>query len=108
MLPKSAADPSVPHRRLVVAVALDKGPGEELARVSWRRTVWRLAVEPNFGDHSWEVGTFGLASNVVPLRTSGAATDSFTDIGIDTQYQYLGDPHTVTVRAAWIREARRE
>jgi hypothetical protein len=65
---------------------------------------WRLAVEPNFGDHSWEVGTFGLTSNVVPMRMSGAGTDSFTDIGIDTQYQYLGDPHTVTVRAAWIHE----
>ena len=51
MLPKSAADPSVPHRRLVVAVALDKGPGEQLARVSWRRTVWRLAVEPR--QHPW-------------------------------------------------------
>jgi len=65
---------------------------------------WRVAVEPSFGDHSWEVGTFGLASNVVPLRVSGAGTDSFTDIGIDTQYQYLGDPHSVTVRAAWIHE----
>jgi hypothetical protein len=38
------------------------------------------------------------------MRLSGAGTDSFTDIGIDTQYQYLGDPHTVTVRAAWIHE----
>ena len=65
---------------------------------------WRVAVEPNFGDHSWEVGTFGLASNVVPMRTSGAGIDSFTDIGVDTQYQYLGDPHSVTVRAAWIHE----
>jgi len=38
------------------------------------------------------------------MRLSGAGTDSFTDIGIDTQYQYLGDPHAVTVRAAWIHE----
>ena len=30
--------------------------------------------------------------------------DLFTDIGVDTQYQYLGDPHTVTVRGAWIHE----
>jgi hypothetical protein len=65
---------------------------------------WRVAVEPNFGNHSLEVGTFGLASNVVPMRISGAGTDSFTDIGIDTQYQYLGDPHSVTIRAAWIHE----
>jgi hypothetical protein len=65
---------------------------------------WRLAVEPNFGNHSWQVGTFGLASKVVPQGMSGAGTDSFTDIGIDTQYQYLGDPHMVTARLAWIHE----
>jgi hypothetical protein len=34
----------------------------------------------------------------------GAGTDSFTDIGIDSQYQYLGDPHTLTARIAWIHE----
>jgi len=65
---------------------------------------WRVAVEPNFGNHSWEVGTFGLASKVVPARMSGSGTDSFTDIGIDSQYQYLGDPHNVTARVAWIHE----
>ena len=65
---------------------------------------WRIAVEPNFGAHSWEVGTLGLASKVFPTGMSGAGTDSFTDIGIDTQYQYLGDPHAVTARLAWIHE----
>jgi hypothetical protein len=65
---------------------------------------WRLAAEPNFGDHSWEVGTFGLASKVYPTGMSAAGTDSFTDIGIDSQYQYLGDPHMVTARIAWIHE----
>lgn len=65
---------------------------------------WRAAAEKNIGNHSWEVGTFGLASRVVPQNISGAGTDRFTDIGIDTQYQYLGDPHTVTLRAAWIHE----
>src|ERR1700730_8911645 len=65
---------------------------------------WRGVFEPTFGKHSWEVGTFGLASRVVPMGMSAAGTDSFTDIGVDTQYQYLGDPHTVTVRAAWIHE----
>src|SRR5207302_2829457 len=52
MLPESAAAPSVPHRRLVVAVALEKAAGDELARVSWPRTIWRLAVEP--GQHPWK------------------------------------------------------
>jgi hypothetical protein len=66
---------------------------------------WRAAFEPVWGDHSLEVGGFGLTSNVLPLRTSGAGTDSFTDIGIDAQYQYIGDPHAVTFRAAWIHES---
>ena len=52
MLPKNAAELSVPHRRLVVAVALEKAEGDELARVSWPLTVWRLAVEP--GQHPWK------------------------------------------------------
>src|SRR6201987_4730650 len=64
----------------------------------------RLAAEPIWGKNAWEIGTFGLASKVVPMGLVGAGTDSFTDIGIDTQYQYLGDPHTVTARLAWIHE----
>src|ERR1700741_1395942 len=63
-----------------------------------------VAGEPIFGKHAWEFGTFGLASKVVPMGIVDAGTDSFTDIGVDTQYQYLGDPHTVTVRGAWIHE----
>jgi hypothetical protein len=66
---------------------------------------WRVAVEPIWGNHSLEVGTFGLTSNVLPMRMSAAGTDSFTDIGVDTQYQYIGDPHAVTFRAAWIHES---
>ena len=65
---------------------------------------WRAAVEPVWGDHSLEIGTFGLKSNVTPPQQSGAGTDSFTDAGIDSQYQYITDPHVVTFRAAWIHE----
>ena len=38
------------------------------------------------------------------MGLSSAGTDSFTDVGFETQYQYLGDPHTVTARVAWIHE----
>jgi hypothetical protein len=51
MLPKTAAQEQVPHRRLVVATALEKDRGDELEPVSWPRTVWRLAVDP--GQHPW-------------------------------------------------------
>ena len=65
---------------------------------------WRVAAEPIWGKNAWEIGVFGLASKVVPMGMVGAGTDSFTDIGIDSQYQYLGDPHTVTARIAWVHE----
>ena len=68
---------------------------------------WRLAIEPNIGRHSMQVGTFGLHSGVLPLRMRGAGTDSFTDLGFDSQYQYIGDGQTITVRASWIHEDRR-
>ena len=65
---------------------------------------WRVAAEPIWGKNAWEIGIFGLGSKVVPMGMIGAGTDSFTDIGIDSQYQYLGDPHTVTARIAWVHE----
>lgn len=65
---------------------------------------WRAAAEKHIGNHWLEVGTFGLAAQAYPQSLSQAGTDSFTDIGIDTQYQFLGDPHSVTVRGAWIHE----
>ena len=65
---------------------------------------WRVAVEPNWGDHSLMVGTFGMAANIRPGRTFGVGTDKLTDIGVDTQYQWIGDVHAVTVRASYIYE----
>jgi len=65
---------------------------------------WWVAAEPIWGKNAWEIGIFGLGSKVVPMGMIGAGTDSFTDIGIDSQYQYLGDPHTVTARIAWVHE----
>jgi len=67
---------------------------------------WRVAVEPTFGKHTIEVGTFGLRADVVPQRLTGAGTDAVTDIGFDAQYQYIGDNNAVTARASWIHESR--
>ena len=51
----TAADgQALPHRRIVVATALERDLGDELARVSWPRTIWRLAVQPE--QHPWKRG----------------------------------------------------
>jgi hypothetical protein len=85
-------------------LALGISPTGESPISSGIAPYWRIAVEKNIGNHSWEIGTFGLASQVFPMGLSQAGTDSFTDVGIDTQYQFLGDPHMVTLRGAWIHE----
>jgi hypothetical protein len=65
---------------------------------------WRFAVEPKWGQNSFEVGTFGLAANIIPGRTREFGTDHTVDIGIDTQYQFLGARDSFSVQARWITE----
>ena len=65
---------------------------------------WRLAVEPTWGPHSLELGTFGMYAGVNPGRVTSFGTDSITDVGFDTQYQYNDNPHSVGVQASYIRE----
>lgn len=65
---------------------------------------WRLAIEPKWGLNSWEVGTFGMAAAEVPGGVAGNGTDHLTDVGFDTQYQYLGYLNSFSVQASWIHE----
>jgi hypothetical protein len=65
---------------------------------------WRLAVEPKWGLNSLEIGTFGLAAAQVPGGMRGNGTDHLTDVGFDTQYQYLGYINSVSLQASWIHE----
>jgi hypothetical protein len=67
---------------------------------------WRIAYNHEWGAHSLMVGTSGMVAHVFddPLNPSDTGTlHKFTDVGIDAQYQYLLDPHAVTVLAAWMR-----
>ena len=77
---------------------------------------WRVALEPHWGRHTFMVGTFGMHFDVHPWLDSSFATgttatipqsDKFTDIGLDSQYQYQGDNYWVTLRGSYIREFQR-
>ncbi len=65
---------------------------------------WRLAVEPKWGRSSWEAGLFGMAATLNPGRVTGFGTDHAVDFGIDTQYQFLADVHSVSFQGSWITE----
>ena len=65
---------------------------------------WRVAVEPAWGQNTWEFGTFGLAASLLPDRIAGSGTDHRTDVGVDTQYQFLGARDSISVQARLIWE----
>lgn len=65
---------------------------------------WRLAVEPAWGQNTWELGTFGMAASLIPDRIGDSGTDHLTDVGFDTQYQFLGARDSISVQARFIRE----
>ena len=84
---------------------------------------WRLAYEKNWNKNSLMFGTFGMyaeqkkgtgstvagspdPNNPVSLFASGV-TDPTLDIGVDAQYQWIGDVHAVTVRGAYIWEKKK-
>ena len=65
---------------------------------------WRLALEPAWGNNTWEVGTFGLAASLVPQRIGGAGSNHVTDVGFDTQYEFLGARDSFSLQARYILE----
>lgn len=66
---------------------------------------WRAYWTKETGPHSLMVGTFGMQSKVYPnsAAPSGPA-NVFTNYGFDSQYQYLGETHKVTLRGSYLYE----
>jgi len=67
---------------------------------------WRLAYERQWDRNSWEVGAYGVTANMYPgdgMALSGP-TNKFNDVALDTQYQYIGDEHLVSLTATYIDE----
>jgi hypothetical protein len=65
---------------------------------------WRLALQHDWGRNSLEAGLFGMTASIIPQRLYGIGTDRTTDIGIDSQYQFLADRNSLSVEASAIFE----
>lgn len=77
----------------------------DMTKISGTSPYWRLAYTHEWGPHSAMIGTFGMIIKPFddPLDPVGP-TDRRTDIGIDAQYQYILDPHTVSFNASSVNE----
>ena len=74
-------------------------------RLSGTNPYWRLAVSHEWGPHNVMVGTFGMNATVFPDPTMPSGpTTNYRDRGVDAQYQYLFDEHTLTAQLSYIRE----
>ena len=79
-------------------------PGINDLSIGGAAPYWRAAFEYDVGEQSFEAGTFGMYANVLPNRIQGFGYDQYLDIGFDAQYQYIGDPHSVTIKLTHIHE----
>jgi hypothetical protein len=76
-------------------------------RISGIAPYWRAAWEQDWNRNSLSFGTFGLVANTHPNGTGEhGPTNSQTDIGLDSQYQYIGDGHIFSAYLTWIHEMR--
>lgn len=76
-------------------------------RISGIAPYWRAAWEQDWARNSLSFGTFGVKADT---HSAGIGehgpTNTFTDIALDGQYQYIGDSHIFSAYATWIHEDR--
>lgn len=64
---------------------------------------WRVAYEHNWGEHSLEVGSYGLTADIFPSGISGS-TNRYRDMALDAQYQFIGAVNSLTLHTTYIHE----
>jgi hypothetical protein len=86
---------------------LSAGVGDGKTKLSGNNNpYWRLALSHEWGPHNIMVGATGMTAHIFDAAIdTGIAADigTFHDTGLDMQYQYLLDPHAVTVQLAHMR-----
>jgi hypothetical protein len=87
--------------RSLSTAGIDPGPTSSIKGIA---PYWRLALTNDWRHNSAELGLFGMSANIVPQRIDGFGTDQLTDFGVDGQYQYLTDPHSISLQASAIFE----
>jgi hypothetical protein len=68
---------------------------------------FRAAYQRQLAAHYMEVGVFGLSAKERQPTLTTAATDRYTDVGLDATYQFTtGGVHAIDAHAVWVHEDR--
>ena len=67
---------------------------------------WRLALQKDMDRQSVMIGTFGLRTSLYPGALTGPR-DTYTDVGIDAQFESKVGTGNVVVRGSWIHESQK-
>ena len=67
---------------------------------------WRFAWQKAAGMDDFEVGTFGMHAALFPDGDQSGGADSYTDIGVDAQYQHTAGNSNLTARASFVQESQ--
>lgn len=74
-------------------------------RLSGSAPYGRVAFTKEWGAHNVMVGAMGLSAKLhLDPTDPGSPTNRFDDWGLDGQYQYILDPHTVTAQVSYLHE----
>jgi hypothetical protein len=66
---------------------------------------WRIAYERQWDRNSWSVGAYGLSTKITPASLAiGSTSDRFNDVALDSQFQFIGDEHILSVQGTYIKE----
>ena len=68
---------------------------------------WRLALQHDFNAHYVQVGVLGMDANRSPGGDTSSGVDHITDVGLDANYQWTGDPdNLVSAHAIFLDESQ--
>ncbi len=68
---------------------------------------WRLALTHDWGAHNIMIGATGMVAHIFDTGSDISDPNNLGRIkstGLDSQYQYILDPHTVTAQVAYMRQ----
>jgi hypothetical protein len=66
---------------------------------------WRFALQHSFGDHYFELGTYGITGKAFPGNDRTAGSNSLTDTAFDASYQWTGSAdHFISAHTSYIAE----